>query len=90
MCRQMSTNPSSNTSRFSLRLPRSLEQAALRLSKQDGTSMNQFVAMAVAEKVAAIDAVSFFETRRAKANLQAFDKLMARKRGAAPRAGDEV
>jgi hypothetical protein len=79
----MSANPSSNTSRFSLRLPRSLKQAALRLSKQDGTSMNQFVAMAVAEKVAAIDAVSFFETRRAKANLQAFDKLMARKRRAA-------
>jgi hypothetical protein len=86
----MNAKPVITTTSYALRLPHSLKQAAMRLSKQDGTSMNQFVAMAVAEKVAAIDAVSFFETRRAKANMKAFDKLMARKRGATPRAGDEA
>ena len=39
------------TNTYPLRLPRSLKEAVERLSRQDGTSINQFVATAVAEKV---------------------------------------
>lgn len=39
------------TSTFPLRLPRSLKDAVEKLSRKDGTSINQFVVMAVAEKV---------------------------------------
>jgi len=42
------------TSTYSLRLPVSLKAAVEKLSKQDGTSINQFVVMAVAEKVSAL------------------------------------
>jgi len=78
------------TSTYPLRLPRSLKEAVVRLSKQDGTSINQFVAMAVAEKVSAMQTASFFEERKARADFRAFDKIMKRKGGAAPREGDEM
>jgi len=41
------------TGAYPLRLPLSLKAAGERLSKQDGTSLNQFVVMAVAERVSA-------------------------------------
>ena len=37
---------------YPLRLPKSVKAAAEVLSKADGTSLNQFVATAVAEKIA--------------------------------------
>jgi hypothetical protein len=40
---------------YPLRLPRSLKMAVARLSRQDGTSINQFVATAVAEKISALE-----------------------------------
>jgi hypothetical protein len=75
---------------YPLRLPRSLKSAVERLSKEDGTSINQFVTSAVAEKVAALDTAAFFTKRRGSANFLAFDKLMKRRGGEPPRAGDEL
>jgi hypothetical protein len=40
----------SETKTYPLRLPRSLKDAVERISKEEGTSINQFVATAVAEK----------------------------------------
>ena len=39
---------------YPLRLPRSIRAAVEQYSKQDGTSINQFVNTAVAEKLAAL------------------------------------
>ncbi|HEY2106459.1 MAG TPA: hypothetical protein VGH29_11775 [Candidatus Binataceae bacterium] len=75
---------------YPLRLPRWLKETVERLSKEQGTSMNQFVALAVAEKVSALQAANFFEQRRARANFKAFDKIMKRRRGEPPREGDEL
>jgi hypothetical protein len=75
---------------YPLRLPRSLKEAVELLSKQDGTSINQFVAMAVAEKVSAMTTARFFEDRKARADFKTFDKIMKRRGGAAPREGDEL
>ena len=75
---------------YPLRLPQSLKDAVERLSKEDGTSINQFVAMAVAEKVSALETVRFFENHKASANFKAFDKIMKRRGGEAPRPGDEL
>ena len=60
-----------------------------RVSRQDGASINQFIATAVAEKVAALEAVAFFEERRQRADFAAFDAIMARTSGEPPRPGDE-
>jgi len=77
----------SETKTYPLRLPRSLKDAVVRLSKQDGTSINQFVATAVAEKVSALETARFFQDRKARADFKAFDKIMKRSGGELPRKG---
>jgi hypothetical protein len=79
-----------DTSTYPLRLPRSLKEAVERLSKEEGTSINQFVAVAVAEKVSALATARFFEDRKARADFKAFDKIMRRRGGERPREGDEM
>jgi hypothetical protein len=75
---------------YPLRLPRSLKEAVERISREDRTSINQFVATAVAEKVSALQTAKFFADREARTDFAAFDRIMRRRRGKAPRAGDEM
>ena len=58
-------------STYPLRLPASLKAAVAEISKEDGTSINQFVTTAVAEKVSAMKTAEFFATRAAEADLDA-------------------
>jgi hypothetical protein len=51
--------------------------------------MNQFVAMAVAEKVSALETARFFQDRRARADFKAFERILKRRGGEPPREGDE-
>ena len=78
------------TRTYPLRLPQSLKEAVVRLSKEDRTSINQFVATAVAEKVSALQTAHFFADRKARADFKAFDKIMNRRGGKPPRRGDEA
>src|SRR5215467_14613511 len=73
-----------------LRLPRSLKKAVEQQSKEDRTSINQFVATAVAEKLSALQTAEFFTDRKSRADFKAFDKIMKRRGGRLPRAGDEM
>ena len=73
-----------------MRLPRSLKEAVERISREDHTSINQFVATAVAEKVAALETARFFTDRKARADFKAFDKILNRRGGSKPREGDEI
>jgi hypothetical protein len=77
-------------STYPLRLPRSVKAEVERLAKAEGVSVNQFVASAVAEKLAAMSTAAFFAERRNRADFRAFDRLMRRKGGEAPRPGDTV
>ena len=72
-------------STYPLRLPRSIRAGIERLSKQDGISINQFASIAVAEKLAIMQAETYFAERIARADLAAFDQLMSRSGGQAPR-----
>jgi hypothetical protein len=78
------------TRTYPLRLPRSLKEAVERLSREDRTSINQFVATAVAEKVSALQTAAYFTDRKARADFKAFDKIMKRRGGSKPREGDEM
>ena len=42
----------SDTTTYPLRLPRSIKAAVEKMAKSEGTSINQFVSIAVAEKLA--------------------------------------
>ena len=76
------------TGNYPLRLPLSLKAAVERLSKKDGTSVNQFVVVAIAEKISAMETAAVFEERKARADFDAFDRIMGRKGGEEPRTDD--
>ena len=80
----------SELSTYPLRLPRSIRAGVDRASKRDGVSINQFVSIAVAEKLAMLEAETYFAERLARADLKAFDQLMARQPGEPPREGDTL
>jgi predicted HicB family RNase H-like nuclease len=49
---------------YPLKLPHSIKKAAQRLAKEDGLSLNQWIAATVAEKVGVIEtAADFFRVR---------------------------
>ncbi|HXJ97062.1 MAG TPA: pilus assembly protein HicB [Terriglobia bacterium] len=53
---------------YPLKLPLSVKRAAQRLAKEDGVSLNQWIAAAVAEKVGAVEtAAEFFKSRAGSA-----------------------
>ena len=47
------------------KLPASVKRAAQRLAREDGVSLNQWIAVAVAEKVGAVESAADFLKRRA-------------------------
>ncbi len=51
------------TARVSLNLPRSLKAAVEDWARQEGVSLNQFIACALAEEVGAKNAATFLEKR---------------------------
>lgn len=78
------------TSTYPLRLPVSIKAEAEKFAAQDGTSLNQFVATAVAEKLAVLRTAGYFAERKGHADWEAFDRMMARPNGEPPRPGDEI
>jgi hypothetical protein len=82
---------------YALRLPKSINAAAEELSKADGTSLNQFVATAVAEKIAVLKTAAFFDERATRARAAAQRSrpstllaALSRTGGEPPRDGDEL
>jgi hypothetical protein len=64
-------------SAYSLKLPHSVKAAAARLAKADGVSLNQFIAVAVAEKVSTMDtATAFLQQRAGKAKLSDLTRFL--------------
>jgi hypothetical protein len=53
-------------STYPLKLPLSTKKAAQRLAKEDGVSLNQWIAAAVAEKVGVVETAAEFFKRRAE------------------------
>jgi len=82
---------SSRTTVFPLRLPASLKAAVEKLAALDGTSANQFLVMAAAEKMAAIQtAETFFTERKGRGNPKAAIRFLTRKGGEPPRMDDRL
>ena len=80
----------SETSTYPLRLPKSLKDEVAKVAKRDGTSVNQFIAIAVAEKISALETEQFFIERAKGADLDAFRAILFRPGGKTPRSGDEL
>jgi hypothetical protein len=77
-------------SNYALRLPASLKREVEKVARDDGTSLNQFIVTAVAEKLSALRTAEFFEERRTRADVGAALEVMTRARGEVPKDGDVV
>ena len=75
-------------STYPLRLPTSLKAAVTEISREEGTSINQFVALAVAEKVSAMRTAEFFASKRDEANIEAALQILRRRSGQPPDSDD--
>lgn len=56
------------TSNYALRLQASLKSQAEALAAEEGTTLNQFINVAVAEKIAALKTVAYLEMRATRGN----------------------
>lgn len=65
-------------STISLRLPESLHQHLRQLAKAEGTSINQFITTAVAEKVSALSTEDYLAERASRASRARFDAALSR------------
>jgi hypothetical protein len=76
---------------YPLKLPLSIKKAAQRLAKEDGVSLNQWIAVAVAEKVGVVEtAADFFGKRAGKATGAGLMRFLRSAPKAAPDADDRV
>lgn len=75
---------------YPLRMPSSLKQAVREVSRRDGTSINQFVNTAVAEKLSAMRTADFFAERGAQADIDAARRLLRRRGGQPPDPSDQL
>jgi len=76
---------------FLIKLPISLKRAAERLAKEDGVSLNQWIATAVAQKISAVDtAAEFVSKRRGKATGKGLMKFLKTAPKRPPDLGDEL
>jgi hypothetical protein len=76
---------------YPLKLPHSIKRAAQRLAKEDGVSLNQWIATAVAQKVGVVEtAAEFFKKRAGKAKGNGMMKFLRNAPNVDPEAGDEI
>ena len=54
-----------NKQSYPLKLPASIKSAAQRLAREDGVSLNQWISVAVAEKIGAVETAAEFLCARA-------------------------
>ena len=78
-------------STYPLKLPTSIKNAAQRLAKEDGVSLNQWISVAVAQKIGVVEtAASFFERRSQSATGKTLSRLLRHAPNRTPDAGDEI
>ncbi len=65
-------------SALSLRLPKSLHEQLRELARAEGISVNQFVMLAVAEKIAALSTIEYLEQRARRGSRERLLELLNR------------
>ena len=65
-------------STLNVNIPESLRRRAQILAEDDGVPLEQFIATALAEKVAVLDADSYVRERAARGSREKFDLVMSK------------
>ena len=78
-------------SNVALRLQSSLLDEARKLSQREGVALNQFINVAVAEKLSALRTEEYFKDRSSRANFAKAKRILKRAgKGKPPVPGDEA
>jgi uncharacterized protein (DUF1778 family) len=77
-------------SALSLRLPKSLHEQLREVAQEEGISVNQFVMLAVAEKVASISAIEYLEKRAKRGSREKFLEILSKVPDVEPEAFDKL
>lgn len=75
---------------LTVRLPNSVHQKVRELAQRDAISVNQFIASAVAEKMACVMTLDYLRTQAEQGQRSDFDRFMGMVPDAPPLPGDEV
>jgi hypothetical protein len=76
---------------YPLKLPQSIKRAAERLAKEDGVSLNQWISVAVAQKVGAVEtAAELLRLRAGNARPEDLRRFLAAAPDVPPMPGDEI
>ena len=65
-------------STLNVNLPESLHRRAQSLAQDDGVPLEQFIATALAEKVAVLDADSYIRERAARGSREKFERILSK------------
>ncbi len=80
-----------NKAAYALKLPQSLKAAAQRLAREDGVSLNQWIVVALAEKVGAVETTAdFLKQRASHPDPSTFQATLDRVASHSPLPGDEL
>ena len=77
-------------STLSLRIPNSLHEQIRQLAEREGISMNQFIASAAAEKMAALLTEEHIEARAKRASLRKFERVLKKIPDVEPKDYDRI
>jgi len=77
-------------STLSLRLPESIHRELKDLAKEDGVSINQFISIAVAEKVSSLRTVDYLKRRAAKSNPRELLSILDMAPDVEPESNDKI
>ena len=77
-------------SALSLRLPKSLREQLREVAQEEGISVNQFIMLAVAEKVASISAIEYLEKRAKRGSREKFLEILRKVPDVEPEAFDKL
>jgi hypothetical protein len=76
---------------YPLKLPQSIKRAAERLAKEDGVSLNQWISVAVAQKVGVVETAAELLRRRAgNSRPEDLKQYLAAAPRVPPMPGDEI
>jgi hypothetical protein len=75
---------------ISLRLPESIHKKVKELANQDGTSINQFITSALAEKMSALLTEEYLKKRAAQGSRQKFEQALSKVSDQEPQEYDKL
>ncbi|MDB9526317.1 toxin-antitoxin system HicB family antitoxin [Oscillatoria sp. CS-180] len=77
-------------SELSIQLPDSLYESLQKLAEQDEISLDQFIALAVAEKISALTTERYLQARASQGNRSNYEAVLAKVANTEPEPNDRL